>query len=478
MKQRGREFLGQSDRRGTYRRAHKIHYVNSVVEWELESRTGLSDIQRSVRLCPGTRTLFGVAALRLLAALVVVSGAAAVSCGGDSGEKILPGPVLMTSGGSASGGSTAGSGAGHAAGGDPAACPVQTPDRCPGPGGAPEVCVALDSDPTSCGRCGVACEPQAACAAGVCAEPPVELMAAKGCGDVRLALDGSSLFWTEQASGRVRSIALEGGPITEVASEQLAPRQLAVDAGGVYWVNQGDGTTGSSSVMKAPLPLAAPPFALVSAPATDPITGVALESDKLYYGLGHDVHAISTDENADGDVIVGVAFARNDTREPDGVPDALSVHDGRVYWIVTDVGSVESDDILPGSDGLPRIAHGAQMWPNDLGFAGAYVYYTAFESLFAAKADSPAVAVASSNDYSPLSAFAVNAENGYFADQGGHISRHGVGLPLAPTFEPTPSAQLVRGQGNVTAVVLDAKHVYWASVDAASGACAIRTLSL
>lgn len=400
--------------------------------------------------------------------------ATVVACGGGQEEKILPGPSVggqSTSGGS---GATAGGGAAGSAG---AACPAFTPDSCPGSEGK-TACVSLQDDPSNCGACGTACMPQGVCVAGECQAPPQELGAFEGCGDVRLAIDAGQLYWTERNSGRVVRIGSTGTGVVEIATAQLAPSQVAADANGVYWFNAGDGSTGSSKLMKAPLPLgSAAPVALVTAPGAEPITGLAVADGKLYYGLGHDVHAISVDPSDTSDLVVGVAYSRMDTREPVGVPNGISVHDGRVYWVVTDVGSVESDDLLPGPDTSPRVGHSGELWPNDLGFAGAYVYYAAFESLYAAQPGQPALPVASSNDSATLTSFAVNASNAYFSDESGHLSRHELALPATSDHQPTPSLRLARDQGSVTSVVLDSASVYWAST-MTSSSCAIRKMAL
>jgi len=411
---------------------------------------------------------------------------ALAACSAPS-EHILPGPSTgarpVSAGGSAtssSGGSPASGGADAAGGGgtEPAACAAPTPDRCPVPsGGMLEGCVSMQDDPSNCGSCGAACEPQAACVAGKCGEPPQELTKSTKCGAVRIAVLGAQLFWTEPHAGRVRTMSVKGAGVSDIATAEANPGRIAVDESGVYWVDSGDGSSGSSKLMKAALPLGDAPVALRTAPATDPFVGVAVDSGKVYYGLGPEIHAISTDPSDLTDVVVGVSFARNDTMMPDGVPDGLSFHDGRVYWVVSDVGSVESDDLLPGPDHTARVGHSGQLWPNDLGFAGDYVYYAAFSSLYAAQTNTPAIAVASSPSDSELAAFAVTDTDGYFADQGGSISRHGLALPAAPDFQPTPSVSLVRDQGNVTSLVLDSARIYWASVDPTSGDCALRALA-
>jgi hypothetical protein len=295
---------------------------------------------------------------------------------------------------------------------------------------------------------------------------------------VRLALDAGQLYWTERDSGRVASMSIAGEDPVELATAELSPSQIAVDAAGVYWFDAGNGSAGSSKVMKAPLPLgSAPPVALVTAPGIEPVTGLPVADGKLYYGLGHDVHAISVDATDTSDVVVGVAYARMDTREPTGVPNGISVHDGRVYWVVTDVGSIESDDLLPGPDTSPRVGHSGEMWPDDLGFAGAYVYYAAFESLYAAQAGQPALAVASSTESGNLMAFAVSESTAYFGHESGALYRHELTMPATTNSQATPSLRLARDQGSVTSVVLDADSVYWASV-AASGGCVIRKAAL
>jgi hypothetical protein len=321
----------------------------------------------------------------------------------------------------------------------------------------------------------MACEPQAVCVAGKCNEPPVELASGSGCGELRLTLHGDRLFWNEPASGRVRSVSISGGTVTDIATNQVGPGQVAVDDSDVYWPNAGDGSSGASNIQKMALSGAQAPVLVKAAPGTDAITGVAVAGDKLYYGLVHDVHAIATAAPDGADDIVAVAVARNDTRMPDGIPNALTVHGDRVYWIVTDVGSVESDDLLPGADGYARIGHSGQMWPNDLGFAGEFAYYAAFGSLYLAQANMPAIAIASVNDAS-VGAFALSATTAYFSDDSGRLFKHGLEPPEAAS-EPTPSTPLAQDQRKITSVVLDASHVYWSVADGGQG-CAIRKTPL
>jgi hypothetical protein len=406
----------------------------------------------------------------LVAGALVGIAAVAAACGGGEPEKILPAPMTSPQAGSAATQPDQNGGGATAGGPTSGACPSYAPDRC-GDGAASQ-CVALQSDAEHCGGCDHACPAQAACSAGVCTPAPEELTTAAGCGEPRLTLHADRLFWNEPKTGRIRSISVSGGAVAELASKQRSPGQVATDGANAYWFTTGDGTSGSSALLAMPLSGVGEPVILKVAPGTDPINGLALAGGKLLYGLVHDVHAISLDAVDGADDVVGVAVARNDTRIPTGIPNALTVHGDRAYWIVTDVGSVECDDLLPGDAGYPRVAHGGEMWPNDLGFAGDFTYFAAADSLYAAQMNVPATAVASTGA-ATIGPFAVIDMTAYLSDATGRILQHGVELP---TGEPLPPVPLARDQGQVTSVVADATHLYWASV-AANGDCSIRRLA-
>ncbi|HVU49530.1 MAG TPA: hypothetical protein VHL80_02525 [Polyangia bacterium] len=79
---------------------------------------------------------------------------------------------------------------------------------------------------------------------------PVVLARVPGCGAARLALAGGLVYWTESATGVVRSLAVTspGGAPTTLAASQMNPGPIASDGTAVYWSNAGDKT-----IMAAPL---------------------------------------------------------------------------------------------------------------------------------------------------------------------------------------------------------------------------------
>ncbi|MFT3768569.1 MAG: hypothetical protein QM820_24245 [Minicystis sp.] len=68
-----------------------------------------------------------------------------------------------------------------------------------------------------------------------------------------VAVDGASIYWTEQGSGEdagkvMRASKLDGSGATQIAADATGPQGIAVDATNVYWTNKNDG-----SIKRAPI---------------------------------------------------------------------------------------------------------------------------------------------------------------------------------------------------------------------------------
>jgi hypothetical protein len=343
-------------------------------------------------------------------------------------------------------------------------CPASLPDACSGNARDPSaevkdwVCTSLRVDASNCGACGNACEESAACTTGACSESAQVVSAVTGCvgkfedhADVRLAVSDNQLFWTDSMAGSVQALGLPDGEAVPLATAELNPRWLVVDAAGVYWTTEGNAAGGAPSIMKRTLPLRAPDVSitLLSLEPGSQIEGLAVQGGTLYYALGHDVYALSTDEATPGNVVVGTAG---------GLPRGLALTDTRVIWTTEERGAIGSDDLAAGSNDYLELAAGQNnvVWP-DLAASGSYAYWADGQRLMRSSVKGDTTAERIAQAASAVTALVVGDRNAYFADDSGGISRHG----LSPGDEP--ATPLALAQFDVTALALGDGMIYWES---------------
>ena len=341
------------------------------------------------------------------------------------------------------------------------ACPLDLPDFCPDPNNLPGACVSRESDPKNCHLCDRTCPQGAACNAGKCTDAPTEVGSSSECGQMRLVVQGQYLYFTKPLSGEVKAIPLDGGDLLDLASLQESPTQIVADADGVYWVNQGDGTPFSSKVMKKPLPLTdSEPIALVTSPTEAVLPALAVQGGKVYYTLGHDVHAVSTDPAQVGDAVVATATNYDlEPPEPSGDPAALWVTSGSVCWTTALRYGVERDGWEPGNDaGYSELAQSVNgLLLSTIYCNSNYAYFANRERLQRSSALPPSD-LARTPKGDVITAFAIGASSAYFAGEAGAIYRQG----LDAEADVPPSA-LAENQSVVSAIALDEQRVYWAT---------------
>ena len=346
-------------------------------------------------------------------------------------------------------------------------CPSDKTDVCDA------TCVSLQASPEHCGTCSMACDPGAACSMGVCGEAPAELAKGTGCGAMRLALVGTDLYWTEADSGAVKTMPVTGGTPADVATGQLKPLSIAADADGVYWANEGDESAGSSTVMKKALPLAAgAPVTLVTGTAADPespvIKAIAVADSTLYYTLVNDVRAISTDEAVTDDVVVGTA-TNLDIGMASGYPSGLAVDGTYVVWTTGIRSAIERDDLLEGSDAYLELgeSQGDVLWHN-VASDGTNAYWATTTNIVTSalvkEAGGANTTLATTPDFKPITAFAIDAANVYFANDGSIFK--------APLGGGDPVI-IARDQAAPSSMLVEGTTLYFATSD-----CAVRTLPL
>jgi hypothetical protein len=139
-------------------------------------------------------------------------------------------------------------------------------------------CTDLADDAENCGACGHACAPSALCVRGVCSSGATTIVPpSPGCGDLQLAVENGTIYWTDSARGTVKSQPTAGGSPTTLASNEAFPGLIRVSGSNLFWVT---GTT-PETIRKMSLP-GNSPTDLVTAPPTIHFV-VSDDGQSLYY---------------------------------------------------------------------------------------------------------------------------------------------------------------------------------------------------
>ena len=94
----------------------------------------------------------------------------------------------------------------------------------------------------------------------------------------RIALDATSVYWTEPDAGRVRKVPLGGGDPTTLASGLQEPTAIAVDGADAYWTDAQSG-----SVSRVPIGGGAPETLATLTTEVLSVEAVAVDSTAVYF---------------------------------------------------------------------------------------------------------------------------------------------------------------------------------------------------
>jgi hypothetical protein len=274
-------------------------------------------------------------------------------------------------------------------------------------------CADLASDPSNCGACAHSCG-AAECVGGICSP---SLVASGLSGAKRMALDATSVYWTNSGDGTVRTVSKQGGMIGVLASQVPSLYGIAVDATSVYFTSEGTAgaTFTDGSVLKVPNLKVPPaggskPFVLAKgrkrpralridsvnvtwldhgidvadgAALQCPLGGCGATTPNLVaaqlqtpYGLAIDTKRIYYTQQGAGAVMMvaltgGVPLSLAQGQEQ---PSGIAIDGTQVFWANLGDGSVASSPFTV-SGGATPVAQ-VQGFPQDVATDGTFVYFT------------------------------------------------------------------------------------------------------
>jgi len=229
-------------------------------------------------------------------------------------------------------------------------------------------CVALETDPKNCGKCGHDCL-GGTCASGVC--QPFQLATGLTIASTQLTLIGPYLYWTggqQLNSGAVYRVSTDGGNVTTLAAGLSGPpTNVASDGTNVYFAVGGTGAS-SGAIMSLPLDADGGQTPLVLYPAQDDAYAVAVRGNNVYWtnrGFSTTPSVNQAPKNGTGPIVPLATGIKE--------PLAIAVDDAFVYWALdADPGGVQKAPI----DGGAVVPIAAPKYPNALVLRGNTLYFT------------------------------------------------------------------------------------------------------
>jgi hypothetical protein len=331
-------------------------------------------------------------------------------------------------------------------------------------------CFDPQTDPDHCGApCAAKCGATQICSAGTCGATPATFVpGAAGCGTIRLALSGTTLYWTDTMHGTVKSIATTAGATAKtISSTEKSPTLLSANGTTVFWLATGT----MNAIMKSTG--GAAPTAVYSATTTDAINGFTVSADgnTVYFAMGTKISKVAATGGAVSEV----------GHEDSGIPHALSV-DGTNIGYPTDqnfdvdvmtIGAAPAVCASPDSTTATNLncnrvarSQGTVNFEAMLLSGGnAYWGYQAQIQTAAIADTTGADSTVASGDSNASSLPAISFNNGsvFFADDVGFVYK-------APLMKGATVTEIARAQMGTTSVVGNDANAYWATGD-----CAIMT---
>lgn len=431
---------------------------------------------------------------------IIINNGGSTSNGGQTNGGQTNGGSGGSTGGDASGGGGTGGAACEVAGQvrNPmtgmCACPPYRPMECPEVG-----CVNTMEDAENCGTCGMACEVNAACAAGACTMPPVTVATLTGCMNPHMVLAGSALYIADSGTGKVSSVATTvGSTPTDLVMGLTSPWGLAVDATNVYYatgytppdtVISADDVVPAGSIFSVPLGGGTPTelIALDEAPRA-----IGVQDGMLYFTHMNDVFKIPATGVGEGGAGVppgaitcpadappadqanppmpgpGVAGATyvagsNESCTHGGLPAAIALSATHILYGIGVRAAVEAN-VVDGGTYIEMGESQGELKFESLFLTATHGYWATGDhvqraSLAMGKLEQEQVVA--TLEFDPVRAFTITDTHVYLASDGGVIQKAAF-ADIGPDQGAVP---LATGQDGARGLANDGTNLYWINGD-------------
>lgn len=294
-----------------------------------------------------------------------------------------------------------------------------------------------------------------ACGLSACAMSPCTMTLAPSSMPVGIAVDSTSVYWTDDSSGTVNKVPIQGGTPTTLASGEMEPAFLALDSTSLYWIA---GDSNGGFVKKVPLAGGT----VTTLATTRGVAGIALDAQNVYWTDAVDGSVMSVPIT--GGTPTTLTTGENNPTFSIG---QIAVHGTKLYW--TRVESVTAPEIMtmPTTGGTPSVFATGPTCPNAnlcvpqfIAVDNSNVYWNevdqqALGSGYIARASlqTGAVTVLATGLTVPRG-LAVDASNVYWVDQGD-------GAVYSVPIAGGPVTTVDSSHGGTYSVATDCLNLYW-----------------
>ncbi len=296
-------------------------------------------------------------------------------------------------------------------------------------------CVDLQNDPTNCGACGTTCA--FGCQASHCM--PGTVLASGQAAPWGIAVDATSVYWTNSGDGTVMKAPIGGGTPSLLSSGGATPMPIALDTTNLYW-----GDAGRGVVMK--VPLGGGPASAVAC-CTGPLVSIALDGTNVYWTKGGVADgAVMKAPLLDADGGAGMALF-----SAPSLPGGIAVAASNVFWTDADDSTVK---MMPSGGGAVTTLAQAATAVIAVDATNVYWVGNGYVATVPFGGGTPTEVAGSGVDWSDTpQGIIVDATNVYWTSTNGNIEKVPIGGGSV--------TRLATGQSRPRGIAVDATSVYW-----------------